>query len=83
MQERLKNKVQQKLWKKQVIDLNTHNKKGIQARIYKPSDVIFVRNNHRMGPTLTSRYNKETVRADLKEKIITQSERTVHKINIK
>lgn len=73
----------QSLTEKQEKDLDHHNKKKTKRKIYESNDVVFVRNNKRIGNKLTPRYKIEKVKEDRGGTILTTSNRVVHKNLIK
>lgn len=69
--------------KKQITDLENHNKKRKEIITYSPGDTVFIKINPRLGSKLSSRYKKEIVKEDKHTTIITTTGKTVHKSNIK
>lgn len=64
-------------------DLGYHNKKRKEPKIYAPGDTVYVRIDQRLGTKLTPRFKKEIVKENNTTTIVTESNRVVHKSNIK
>lgn len=73
----------QKIKSKQIADLEFHNKSRHPIKDFLPGDIIYVRQNKRLGSKLSPRYKKEIVAEDKNTTVITKSGKTVHKRLIK
>lgn len=72
-----------KLKRKQAQDLEYHNKFRQPIKVYTPGEIIYVKQNKRIGSKLNSRYKKEIVAENKSTTILTKSGKTVHKALIK
>lgn len=68
---------------KQTQDLNFHNKNRKNIKNYSPGETIYVKHNVRLGSKLTVRYKPEIVKENKNTVVITQSNKVVHKTNIR
>lgn len=73
----------EKLKAKQIRDLEYHNKKRKSIKTYQPGQVVFVKQNKRLGSKLMARYKPEAVLENRNTTILTESGKIVHKSNIK
>lgn len=69
----------EKLIKKQQKDLEYHNRNRIEFKSYLPGQIIYVRNNKRLGTKLSKRYLKEKVKEDRNSTVVTEKNRIIHK----
>jgi hypothetical protein len=72
-----------KIKRKELKDLNYHNKKRKPIKNYNVGDVIYVKHNKRLGTKLTFRFKKEIVREDRNTTVLTNSGKVIHKSNRK
>jgi len=73
----------EKLKSKHATDLKNHNEKRNKIKDYEPGQIVFIKQNTRLGSKLSPRYKKETVKENRHTTIITETGRIVHKSNIK
>lgn len=73
----------EKLKAKQQKDRELHNKKRKDIKQYEVGQTIFVKHNKRLGSKLTRRYTKEVVKENRNTTILTESNKVVHKSNIR
>lgn len=73
----------QKLQEKQGKDLEWHNKDRQPYKSYTPGDIIYVKINKRYGTKLTPRYKSEIVKENNNSTVLTNSNRTIHKSQIR
>lgn len=78
---RLKNV--ERITKKQQEDIGYHNKSKTAPKQYAPGDIIYVKNNKRLGTKLTQRYKKEIVKENNNSTVVTTKNHVVHKNNIR
>jgi len=73
----------QKIQKKQLYDLEYHNKNKNLPKHFRPGEIVHVKIDKRLGSKLTPRYKKEKVAENKNTTIKTQSGKIIHKNNIK
>lgn len=73
----------QKLANKQKQDINQHNQKRQPIKNYLPGQVIYVRQNKRLGTKLTKRFREEIVKEDRNTTVLTESDKIIHKAHIR
>lgn len=73
----------ERLKRKQEEDLAYHNKKKTPAKNYVPGQLVYVKNNKRLGTKLSSRFKKEIVKENRDTTIVTNSGRVIHKSHIR
>lgn len=81
--EKERSEIAQRLKEKQAEDINYHNKKRTQPKTYTPGEIIFVKENRRLGTKLSKAYRQEIVKENQNTTVITESGKTVHKNNIR
>lgn len=73
----------QRLKEKQYNDIKYHNKNRLPIITYNPGDTVYVKIHSRLGSKISPRYKQETVKENRTTTILTESNRVVHKSNIK
>lgn len=73
----------EKIKAKQEKDIKYHNKKRKPQKDYQIGQVIYVKNNKRLGSKLTNRYRQEIIKENRNSTIVTESGKIVHKSNIR
>lgn len=81
--EDLKLEIIKRIGEKQLEDMSYHNKRKTLPKTYESGQIIYVKENKRLGTKLNKTYRQETVKENRNTTVITESGRTVHKNNIR
>uniref|UniRef100_A0A0K8WJH6 Retrovirus-related Pol polyprotein from transposon gypsy n=1 Tax=Bactrocera latifrons TaxID=174628 RepID=A0A0K8WJH6_BACLA len=73
----------QRVKDKQQQDLKNHDSKLQPIIDYNPGETIYVKVHNRLGTKISPRYKKEVVKENRSTTVLTESNRVVHKSNIK